>query len=696
MKLNFRKKVLIFVLTFGIALIISLTILVAYRTWTNSSHYLKELVSRINSQNRDSIRLFIEKNSLEMQVLAEVFSLNKPDRNKSNEILKTHLSQRSEILGAYIVSEPYKYDGRDNEYINYYGHDSTGRFIPYWVKNEKGEISLEASAGYEKENADNAFYFIPKKNLKPHISEPLFYEVKALNKKILMTSFSSPILNANKEFVGVIGVDMALAEIQKFVANIDSLGGFATLYSQKGVIIGSKKPEFIGKTIQETTSDEKLIQVVMAQKSEILERYSKSLDENVITSVLPIHFENTNVTWVVTTNIPKTIIAKEVNTTILFIVLFGIASLLIFAFLVYSFAGKILNFIEHIVVISSKIEKGKLITETNLSRDDELGAISKSILSISKNFASVIIQIQKNSKNIVGISKTIGDVSLSVLSSSKSNSTMTENISYSLQSMKQSFGLVAEKILTQNENIQRISSDVSALGGMVIEIQKQLKDSNNDIQKIVLNAKSGVDSLTVTNGKMEVIYKNSKEMQKIVGLIVGLSKQIHLLSLNAAIEAARAGEAGKGFAVVAEEVAKLASATDKSVSEIKNQIEENQLAADSGIQTTSESIRKVASITEQVSSLKTHFESIHDFLKSLVELNQSTIKEFNSISVLSREIQETSNHEKSSIDSIGNSIQAITTNIENNAHEIQALVGRISELKEISNSLNSSAAYFEI
>ena len=66
---------------------------------------------------------------------------------------------------------------------------------------------------------------------------------------------------------------------------------------------------------------------------------------------------------------------------------------------------------------------------------------------------------------------------------------------------------------------------------------------------------------------------------KMSELVMTISKQTNLLSLNASIEAARAGEAGRGFSVVAEEVRKLADSSRDAASKIFEALESMEKAA---------------------------------------------------------------------------------------------------------------------
>lgn len=127
-----------------------------------------------------------------------------------------------------------------------------------------------------------------------------------------------------------------------------------------------------------------------------------------------------------------------------------------------------------------------------------------------------------------------------------------------------------------NANVRDIASAADELAMSVLEIERQVSQSNDIAIRAVAEAGT-------TNNTVQELSDAAKRIGDVIRLINDIAEQTNLLALNATIEAARAGDAGRGFAVVAGEVKALAGQTAKATEEIVSQIAGMQQATDRSI-----------------------------------------------------------------------------------------------------------------
>ena len=117
------------------------------------------------------------------------------------------------------------------------------------------------------------------------------------------------------------------------------------------------------------------------------------------------------------------------------------------------------------------------------------------------------------------------------------------------------------------------------------------------------------------------LVEASQRIGGVVKLISQIAAQTNLLALNATIEAARAGEVGRGFGVVANEVKSLSQQTAKATDQIRREITDVRVTAQSTAELVGSmgqrisELREISShVSEQAAELSS---SVDNFLRTI-------------------------------------------------------------------------------
>ena len=111
------------------------------------------------------------------RTLAQVFEAVKMggakfpmSRDAANELLKGLLERNAEFLGVWCCWEPDAFDGDDKSFAGQPGHDSTGRFIPYWNRGS-GKAVQEPLVDYTKPGSGD-YYLLARNSGQETLLEP--------------------------------------------------------------------------------------------------------------------------------------------------------------------------------------------------------------------------------------------------------------------------------------------------------------------------------------------------------------------------------------------------------------------------------------------------------------------------------------------------------------------------------------------
>ena len=140
-------------------------------------------------------------------------------RTEINKILEAILKREPRLNGTYTAWEPDALDGQDASFRDRRetGTDQTGRYIPYWNRDQSGHIAMQPLVEYDSRALHpngvmkGGWYIGPMENGRESVLDPLPYIVQGRN--IYLATLSVPIVIDGK-FRGVAGADFNLDFVQ--------------------------------------------------------------------------------------------------------------------------------------------------------------------------------------------------------------------------------------------------------------------------------------------------------------------------------------------------------------------------------------------------------------------------------------------------------------------------------------------------
>lgn len=366
------------------------TLLISIRISNQQKQMAFELAEEMAYRNGSQVNKELESAADVVRTLAYTFNqvkeLDGVDRDFIMENLKEFLIKNPGFNGIWTCWEPNAFDGRDKDYINYAGHDETGRFTPYWFRGEKG-ITLRSLEYYSQPGLGD-YYLFPKENKSEMITNPLHYTIDG--EEIFITSIVFPIIE-NGEFLGVVGVDVPLSTLQEMTRSIKPYEtGYAGLVANNGIYVAHVKDEFLGQDIginEEMNEVKKAIK--LGEKYSIITK-SDLNNEEVYQIFIPITIANTKTPWSFGVSVPMEKVLAETKNARNDIITIGMVSLIIILLVLVWVINSITSPIMQISRMLKELATGNAEFDEHLevSSRDEIWEINQSFEQLLTSYKS--------------------------------------------------------------------------------------------------------------------------------------------------------------------------------------------------------------------------------------------------------------------------------------------------------------------
>ncbi len=313
-------------------------------------------------------------------------------------------------------------------------------------------------------------------------------------------------------------------------------------------------------------------------------------------------------------------------------IFFSVILIMLLAAFSYKLILDITGSVQTALSVTEQVSQGNLSFDIQDSNDRTelaklIGNIKKMQLSLKntindlKTSASGSIQTADDfvllSGNFFGIVNEMESVLGNVDASVKNFLSKNNDVRISLEKAKKDIELIDRNVESLNDSGDRVENQLQVF-------VSEFKKTNS---QTILGEKRIQSAFDI----MEKIRRSSDEIQKVVRIIIDISKRTNLLALNASIESERAGETGKGFAVVADEITKLSAVTSSNVNEIRTLVADSVFNISQGVGEFHEIAVIFKAIKENVQTLEKSSETI---LSDLNGQNQNSIEMQKNISGL--------------------------------------------------------------
>jgi diguanylate cyclase (GGDEF)-like protein/PAS domain S-box-containing protein/putative nucleotidyltransferase with HDIG domain len=338
----------------------------------NSRHFENQL---IDIQDEDALYYFFVSNLKSLDKNIYSFSIGTPDgeyygaRRNENDVIEI-MRNNKETNG-----ESWYYSINDDLTIG----RLTGKF---------GKFDVRTRDWYQKAQTTRSVVF---SDLYYHFVRPAF-----------TVSVSKSILTKNGDFLGVLGVHIVLSDLDNFLTEtVKGKKGYAFIAERNtGLLVANSLGlenyvEMDGERIRRNIYD-----IGNNVFDEAYDKFNKTGISQFKYKGMYFNFvhSESGMDWILCTAVPESYLMKDVRINIaltsVLVILFLISSIIIY----YGITNKLVRPVNHLIESTEKFARGDLSTRVDVSRNDELGKITRAFNEMAETIDSLVNDLEKKVK----------------------------------------------------------------------------------------------------------------------------------------------------------------------------------------------------------------------------------------------------------------------------------------------------------
>lgn len=370
--------------------------------------------------------------------------------------------------------------------------------------------------------------------------------------------------------------------------------------------------------------------------------------------------------------------------------------ILVYGIILFILAGKIRKPLAQAADCINTIANG------DLSQDINIHTIIKENIILVESAKTLQTKLGEIISSVDGHVETLDSSATSLNSLANASSSGADQINTAMEELATTATSLAENVETVNaraiemgEDISNIDSDVKSLNQHSVQMKEANEKAVSSMATVLESSNKSADIVNKIAEQVQNTNDAIAEITDAVSLIMNITSQTKLLSLNASIEAARAGEQGKGFAVVAEEIKTLSEQSADGAATIRN-IADNILNKSRESVALSQEIKQLIEEEQQdISETQKDFNFLSESIESNISVAASISERTAQLDVIKQDIIGSITDLSAISEENAASNQEVSANVNNITDSIKDIADGVSSIKSVSVELSGLMKYFK-